>query len=239
MTCDSGPSVWLGKKGEGVDEEVMAVFPRMAAILPEGELGAASVRHRALENQAAREASYVAGQYIPTAPGIYALLFVTNELGSSTCMMSDLGYERSTCLEVVKRAHGHVLTAGLGLGMILHPILKNPSVASVTVVEKCQDVIGLISPSLPSTPKLAIHAGDIFMWTPPPDVRYDVIWFDIWPDIDATRLPEMAELHGRFARYLNHNNSGCWMESWHRQESESIRARTATRSQAIVSKPGS
>ncbi|HWT79715.1 MAG TPA: hypothetical protein VN648_13095, partial [Candidatus Methylomirabilis sp.] len=177
------------------------------------------------------------GQYIPTAPGIYALLFVTNESGSSTCMMSDLGYERSTCLEVVKRAHGHVLIAGLGLGMILHPILKNRDVDSVAVVEKCQDVIDLISPSLPSNPKLVIHTGDIFVWTPPPAVRYDVIWFDIWPDIAPTRLPEMAELHDRFAHYLNHNSPGCWMESWHRQESEGIRSRTVTRAEATFNEP--
>jgi hypothetical protein len=211
-----------------VDEEVMAMFPCMAEILPEGELGAARVQHRSLENQAAREASYVDGQYIPTPPGIYALLFVKNEWGSSTCMMSDLGYERSTCLEVVKRAHGHVLIAGLGLGMILHPILKNRDVDSVTVVEKCQDVIDLVSPSLPRSSKLAMHKGDIFVWRPPPGVRYDVIWFDIWPDIAPTRLPEMAELHGCFARYLNHRNPRCWMESWHHQESEGILARTAT-----------
>jgi hypothetical protein len=220
-----------------VDEEVMAMFPRMAEILPEGELGAARVQHRSLENQVAREASYVAGQYIPTAPGIYAFLFVKDESGSSTCMMSDLGYERSTCLEVVRCAHGHVLIAGLGLGMILHPILKNRDVDSVTVVEKCQDVIDLVSPSLPRSSKLAIHMGDIFVWRPPPGVRYDVIWFDIWPDIAPNRLPEMAELHGRFAPYLNHNNSACWMESWHRRESEGILARSATRGQATVNEP--
>ena len=204
----------------------MAMFPRMAEIVPEGKRGAARVQHLALQGQAARQASYVAGEYISTPPGTYALLFLKNESGSSTCMMSDLGYERSTCLEVVKRAHGHALIAGLGLGMILHPILKNPGVDSVTVIEKCQDVIDLVSPSLPSSSKLTIVAGDIFGWTPPPGVRYDVMWFDIWPDIAPTRLPEMAELHGRFAPYLNHNNPECWMESWHRQESEGILART-------------
>jgi spermidine synthase len=213
-----------------MDDQAMAAFPRMAEVLPEAERGLARVRHLTLEGQAARQANYVAGEYIPTTPGAYALLFIKSESGSSTCMMSDLSYERSTCLEVLARAHGDVLIAGLGLGMILHPILEKPEVERVTVVEKFPDVIALISPTLPTTTKLAVVAGDIFEWTPPPGARYDVIWFDIWPDIDLARLAEMAELHRRFAPYLRAENPGCWMESWHRKESERILALTAAAS---------
>ena len=208
-------------------DHAMAAFPRMAVILPEAERGLAKVQHLALEGEAARRANYVAGEYIPTPPGAYALLFIKSESGSSTCMMSDLSYERSTCLEAVERAHGDVLIAGLGLGMILHPILEKPEVERVTVVEKFPDVIALVSPTLPTTSKLTIVAGDIFEWTPPPGARYDVIWFDIWPDIALIRLAEMAELHRRFAPYLKAENPACWMESWHRQESERILAKTA------------
>src|SRR5271157_442793 len=213
-----------------MDDQAMVAFPRMAVILPEAERGLARVRHLTLEGEAARRASYVAGEYIPTPPGAYALLFLESESGSGTCMMSDLSYERSTCLEVVERAHGDVLIAGLGLGMILHPILEKPEVESVTVVEKFPDVIALISPTLPKTSKLAIVTADIFEWTPPPSARFDVIWFDIWPDIALARLAEMTELHRRFAPHLRAENPACWMESWHRQESGRILAHTAAAS---------
>jgi spermidine synthase len=144
-------------------------------------------------------------------------------------MMSDLAYERLTCLDVVRRTHGDGLIAGLGLGMILHPILNTSAVRQVTVVEKYPDVIDLIRPTLPGGARLAIVCADIFTWTPPPGSRYDVIWFDIWPDVAPARLSEMARLHRRFARYLNRTNPRRWMESWHRRESRRLAAEAAHR----------
>jgi hypothetical protein len=52
-----------------MDSEITSVFPRMAEIVPEGEWGGARVYHARLDGDAARGASYVAGQYIPTPPG--------------------------------------------------------------------------------------------------------------------------------------------------------------------------
>ena len=89
---------------------------------------------------------------------------------------------------MVRRAHSEVLTAGLGLGMILHPILAEPAVSRVTLVEKYPDVIDLVGPTLPATERLTIVTAAIFAWRPPRGSRYDVIWFDTWPDIAATRL---------------------------------------------------
>jgi spermidine synthase len=137
-------------------------------------------------------------------------------------MMSDLSYERTTCLDIVERAHGNVLIAGLGLGMILHPILENADVRDVIVVEKYRDVIDLISPTLPKSNRLSIVMADIFEWLPPRDASYDVIWFDIWPDIVPERLAEMTFLHKRFATFLNRSNRGHWMNSWHYEETQEI-----------------
>lgn len=199
----------------------------MATILSEREHGGARIYHTTFDAAGARSASYVGGQYVATSPGTYASLLVRTESGHSECMMSDLGYERATCLEIVKRAHGQVLIAGLGLGMILHPILDKPAVRRITVVEKYPDVIDLVCPTLPASARLAIVAADIFAWRPPRDARYDVIWFDIWPDIATSRLAEMARLHRRFARYLNRANPESWMESWHRRETRHLAATSA------------
>jgi spermidine synthase len=205
-----------------MEPETQHGFPWMFRLLPEQELGGARVHHTRLDGEAAHRASYVNGQHISTEPGTYTSLFVTTAPGQIECMMSDLRYERATCAEVVERAHGDVLVAGLGLGMILHPILRKPDVRSVTVVEKYPDVVRLISPTLPTTDGLTIVVADIFEWSPPLGVHYDVIWFDIWPDISADRLPEMRALHQRFAPFLKVENPGRWMESWHRVETERI-----------------
>jgi spermidine synthase len=196
----------------------MTEFPNMAEIVPEGTIGVASVRHKFLDGTAASRACYAAGQYIATPPGKYAFLYVEDKIASRVCMMSDLSYERDTCLDVVRHAHGNVLIAGLGLGMILHPILKNPEVTSVTVIEKYQDVIDLILPALLPNEKLSVIQADIFCWVPPQGVSYDVIWFDIWPDILPQRLAEMKLLHERFAICLNRDNPRHWMNSWHHDE---------------------
>jgi hypothetical protein len=201
----------------------MNFFPEMAAVVPQCAKGRASVQHVTVDAEGGRTACYVYGEFkTPSPPGTYVSLRVRNDAGESQVMMSDFHYERATCVEVVRRAHGHVLIAGLGVGMILHPMLKKQEVRSVTVVEKYQDVVDLISPTLPRNRKLSIVRDDIFRWTPPRGNRYDVIWFDIWPDIEVCRLGEMGQLHRRFRPYLNDSNPRRWMESWHRRETAEV-----------------
>lgn len=197
----------------------MDLFPKMAEVVPQGVKGRASVQHVTVDAGGGRTACYVYGEFkAPSPPGTYVSLCVRNDTGESQLMMSDFHYERATCVEVVWRAHGHVLIAGLGLGMILHPMLKKQEVRSIIVIEKYQDVVDLIAPTLPPSRKLSIVRDDIFQWMPPRGNRYDVIWFDIWTDIEACRLGEMRQLHRRFRPYLNDSNPRRWMESWHRRE---------------------
>jgi hypothetical protein len=223
----------------------MDLFPKMADVIPQGAKGRATVRHVTVDAEGGRTACYVYGEFkAPSPPGTYVSLLVRNDAGESQVMMSDFHYERATCVEVVQRAHGHVLIAGLGLGMILHPMLKKQEVRSITVVEKYQDVIDLILPTLPRSRKLSIVRDDIFRWTPPRGDRYDVIWFDIWPDIEACRLAEMGQLHRRFRPYLNDANPRRWMESWHHRETaEGVRfqqlRRTDSEAASAVSESGS
>ncbi len=204
----------------------MQLFPEMSEIVQPCAKGRASVHHVNLDAESGRSVSYVFGEFrSPTPPGTYATLRIADDHGKSQVMMSDLYYERDTCVEVVERAHGNLLIAGLGLGMILHPILRRQEVKSVTVIEKYLEVIDLISPTVPGDPRLTVITDDIFSWTPPTNSRYDVIWFDIWPDMEAHRLREMRQLHRRFRPYLNCSNPERWMESWHRRETSDGRRR--------------
>lgn len=126
-------------------------------------------------------------------------------------MMSDTEHERMTNREILYRAKGNVLIAGLGIGMILHPILENENVQSVTVLEKEKDVIDLVSETLPRK-KLQIVNADVFEWSPPKDAKYDCIYFDIWSDgaADLTK----KERHKLACKYRKYKAAGGWMGGW-------------------------
>ena len=57
-----------------------------------------------------------------------------------------------------KQFHGHVLVAGLGLGLIVHELKKNPKVETITVVEREKEIIDFISPFIDAKNVQIIHA---------------------------------------------------------------------------------
>lgn len=123
-------------------------------------------------------------------------------------MMTDAEFERKTNMTPILTANGDALIAGLGIGLILEPFLTNCQ--SVTVIEKEQDVIDLVAPSFP---KAAVIHADIFEWLPAKGVKFDTIYFDIWPDVCADDLEDDKLLRKRFRKYLV---KGGYIESWTR-----------------------
>jgi hypothetical protein len=194
-------------------------FVPMVNILPEGEHGEAKLTHVEILGD---DASFhnmrcdfqPGGHQYRVEPGKYVNLAV-----GTTMVMSDTQHEQRSCLDIVHEAKGDVLIAGLGLGMILVPILAKPEVTSVTVIEKSADVIALVAPHIHrlhghghGSPDLQILEGDIFEWRPPRGLKYDTIWFDIWSDVCTDALPEIAKLHQAFKHYKRSKNS--FMSSW-------------------------
>lgn len=53
---------------------------------------------------------------------------------------------------------GHVVCAGLGLGLMVHALNENSKVEKITVVERSQDVIDLVGPQVPHEKLEIIHA---------------------------------------------------------------------------------
>ena len=187
-------------------------YPIMADLLAPAEQGVAKVEHILVTKEDVARASWGSvDRYAATKPGRYACLMVNGHL-----MMTDTDMERITNLDFVRRATGDVLVAGLGLGMILHPICAKPDVRSVTVIEKYAEVTDLVRASLPNHRALHVVTADIFAWKPVKGVKYDTIYFDIWPDLSPDNLPEMATLHRKFSPRLNRANPECWMASWRR-----------------------
>lgn len=194
------------------------MFPSMPEVVNEGVKGIAKVEHFTVSKAESMLTSFRGGlDYVPE--GRYARLYVGN-----TLMMSDTRMERSSNYTVARKAHGDVLIAGLGLGMVLSAILSKPEVKSVTVIEKHQDVIDLIAPHF-NPSKLSIICADIFEWQPPKSRKFDTIYFDIWPDICTDNLEQIAKLHQRFKGKLNRANPNCWMGSWMRDYLRSHRQR--------------
>lgn len=74
---------------------------------------------------------------------------------------------------------GRVLVGGLGLGLIVHHLVKNKKVKEIIVVEYFEDVIKLIKPLLPKDKRLKILHDDIYNWRFEREA-YDSIVLDIW-----------------------------------------------------------
>ena len=183
------------------------MFPNMVEVVPEGRVGDAAVEHFEVDQAAARWSS-VRDRAFAVREGRYARLTIKGHL-----WMSDTTMERRSNFGVVQAAHGRVLIAGLGLGMLLKPILENPKVTEVVVIEKFADVIALIAPHFDS-PKLKVILGDIYEWRPAKGEVFNTIYFDIWPDVTTDSLADINKLHRAFARYKDKDDMRVWMDSW-------------------------
>ena len=136
----------------------------------------------------------------------------------SEVLMSDTDAERSTNYEVIRAAHGEVLIAGLGLGLIVIPICRKKEVQKITVVEVSEEVISLVEPHLRKflggdADKLEIVHSDIHEFKT--SKKYNVIYFDIWNNISGDEYPETKTLHKLFSKYLIRDGTQ-FMDSWMR-----------------------
>ena len=193
---------------------MQGIFPDMTKIIPASSHGIATIEHFEVSQAASRFSSLRSGGWVPE--GKYVKLRVNGCL-----MMSDTRMEHITNWEVVNEARGNVLIAGLGIGMILHPILAKKEVSHVTVVEKYADVIALVSPTV-RCQKLTLVEGDVYQWLPEKGVKFDSIYFDIWAEQSTDCLEEMKELHRRFRPFKAKDG---WMNSWRRDELRSQKRR--------------
>lgn len=199
----------------------MTTFTPMHSIIPEGEKGAFKISHFEIGKPTLRMAL---GKEPHITPGKYVQLVQMDGNFFNRIWMSDTDNEQSTNRGVVLNAKGDVLIAGLGIGMILLPIMRKPEVKSVTVIEKYQEVFDLVVPHLkgaiskamaerPGDPSFSVEVADIYTWEPPKGKKWDCIYFDIWGDQSTDCLKEMTKLKRRFARRKREGGwMGCWRE---------------------------
>lgn len=140
-----------------------------------------------------------------TPPGTYTRLTRNGFL-----IMSDTPDEMRDHLSPVHYAQGHILINGLGLGMVLNACLVKPEVEKATVIEMSEDVINLVGPHYKQLfgDRVEIIHASAFDYKPPKEVRYGMVWHDIWGDLCSDNLEEMARLHRKYARKTE------WQGSW-------------------------
>lgn len=135
--------------------------------------------------------------------------------------MSNTPAEIGTNSEFIHKAHGHVFIAGLGIGVIILPLLEAPEVKSITVVEIDWRVIEIFNQSSKELDisKLKIIEGDVF--NPHKFLngqKFDSLWFDIWISINSENYPETKELYKLYRKHINYNNKqkyvGFWMRDY-------------------------
>lgn len=103
--------------------------------------------------------------------------------------MMDAPSEAITNDPFAARAHGSVLTFGLGIGYFLFMASRNPAVRHITCIERSPSVIRMfrssILPQFPKGPEIDILQSDAFdCWNEDFLSCYDYIYTDIWQSGD-------------------------------------------------------
>ena len=127
--------------------------------------------------------------------GCYLGLFNANRF-----IMGTSPVELWTLIEPMKNAQGHVLLAGLGLGILARALAEQDKVTSITVVELSQEVISMVEPYTRHR-KIKVVQGDIFKYSPA--MHFDYALIDIWNRITPSNLSEMNILEGKLQPYCS------------------------------------
>ena len=83
--------------------------------------------------------------------------------GEWLIIMEDSELEAEQADQFLQSASGDVLIAGLGLGVNIQPLIDNPNVNSVTIIEKHQEVIDLVWNNTPQSNKINLIKADIII----------------------------------------------------------------------------
>lgn len=197
-------------------------FPFMAGVVPAGQRGDATVEHLAITDGGGIHAML---RNQGTRNGTYSILKVQGGV-----VMSDTDMERRSNLGVILDAQGDVLIGGLGLGMIVCPLLRKPTVRTITVIELNPNVIALVEPhvrrwaadrNLDPGGRLAVVQADVYTWRPAKDQKFDAIYFDVWHDICEDNLIGIRRLHNRAKSWKRTRDS--FMDSWQAGELRNMR----------------
>ena len=107
---------------------------------------------------------------------------------------------------------GDVLIVGLGLGMVVFPLLNDNSITSITIIEKELDIIdfvGLKISEMDINNKVTILMGDAYNHYERLDInkKYDTIFLDFWNQIDMSNVDEVTSMKQYYSPFLKNETS--------------------------------
>ncbi len=88
-------------------------------------------------------------------------------------IMNNTDFEINANKEIIEKSRGDILIFGLGIGLIIPPIIDK--VDNIDVVEKHQEIIDMVGSQL-NFEKLNIIKGDVVNYIP--TKKYDIIYLD-------------------------------------------------------------
>ena len=80
----------------------------------------------------------------------------------------------------IRKAKGHVIVAGLGMGYLLEQVAARPQVERITLVEQSQELLDWVLPRLTVGKPMDVICGNA--WKVVPGIVADVALIDIFPD---------------------------------------------------------
>lgn len=131
--------------------------------------------------------------------------------------MSDTPMERNSNNGFIQDANGDVLIFGLGLGLIVFPLLEKESVKSIKVVELNQEIIDLVSPYIKAKDthnKFSVVQGDAYEHHKIDNQKYDCVYGDIWRDISTDNYESMKTLTKNWKNRINRSNENSFIDHW-------------------------
>lgn len=146
---------------------------------------------------------YVATQVIKPIP---IMLLQEYREGVWHDWMADDPMDYRAIQKYAEASSGDVLTAGLGLGLVVHELKRNPRVNSITVVEISPEVVGLAGDYIPKE-KTTLIQGDFWDFVREDKTEWDMIIVDIWATKGKEQherifqeevLPAYNYLHGKY-----------------------------------------
>ncbi|MBI2405149.1 hypothetical protein HYV22_03155 [Candidatus Gottesmanbacteria bacterium] len=199
----------------------------MASILPNGiSRGRYSIIHKTLTEEFVRAEksraiwSHSGWLVRDLEAGTYASLVENNRYGGEL-WMSDTWMERFTNASFLQMASGHVVVAGLGIGMLPIALCQKNEVLSVTVIELEPDIIQLVKPYIEPhcRGKLQIICGDAVV--PPFQIirkskLFDCAYLDIWPTICSDNWEMMKSMLRTYRKLAGHIDA--WMREYVQEE---------------------
>lgn len=179
--------------------------------VPEGQSGEWSINRFEIPQGAGL---YYAMHGRPVEPGTFTRL---SHIRPENVWMSDTPAEISDHMLPIQLSKtapegAYVLINGLGIGMVLQAVLKNPKIGHVDVVEIEADVISLVGPHYTTDPRVQIHHADAYDIAWPKGYGWYMAWHDIWHDICLDNLEGIAKLHRKYGKRVGWQSS--WMRKW-------------------------